>query len=150
MGYKVTAKTAVCLTLIVFSLSISTNVFAGDSITFEWDEDTEHEQQQVTHKYKKQSPPAHAPAHGFRAKHKYRYYPSQNVYHDTDRELYFYLKGDKWEVGISLPATYRDGLGESVILELQTDKPYIHHAEHVKYYPPKKSQDPNYRNWAKK
>lgn len=150
MCYKSTAKLAICLTLIIFSLSISTNAFAGDSITFDWDEDTEPVQQQVTHKYKKYSPPAHAHAHGFRAKHKYRYYPANNVYHDVKRELYFYLKEGKWEVGISLPAAFRDGLGESVILELQTDKPYIHHAEHVKYYPPKKTQGTKHKNWAKK
>ena len=88
------------------------------------------------HKHKKKGPPAHAPAHGYRAKHQYRYYPSCSVYYDTGRKLYFYLKGDKWEVGASLPSHIRIGIGESVSLELETDKPYIHHAEHVKKYPP--------------
>jgi hypothetical protein len=88
------------------------------------------------HKYKKKGPPAHAPAHGYRAKHQYRYYPSRSVYYDTGRRLYFYLKGDNWEVGASLPHHIRIGLGESVSIELDTDKPYIHHAEHVKKYPP--------------
>ena len=38
-------------------------------------------------------PPAHAKAHGYRAKHQYRYYPIvQKVYHDSERGLYFYLK----------------------------------------------------------
>ena len=92
------------------------------------------------HKHKKGGPPAHAPAHGYRAKHQYRYYPSSNVYKDTERGVYFYLKGDKWEVGASLPLPLREGLGESVSFELETDKPYIHHTEHVKQYPPKKSK----------
>jgi hypothetical protein len=81
-------------------------------------------------------PPPHAPAHGYRAKHKYRYYPSCSVYYDYGREIYFYIKGDHWEVGVSLPNHLRIGLGDSVSIELDTDKPYIHHVEHVKKYPP--------------
>jgi len=92
------------------------------------------------HKRKKGGPPAHAPAHGYRAKHKYRYYPSQKVYHDTDRGLYFYLKGNNWEIGVSLPSHIRADLGESVTIELDTDKPYVHNAHHVKKYPPGKSK----------
>jgi hypothetical protein len=89
------------------------------------------------HKYKKKGgPPAHAPAHGYRAKHRYRYYPSRSVYYDTGRGLYFYLKGKNWEVGASLPSNLRVGLGDSVSIELNTDKPYLHHAEHIKKYPP--------------
>jgi hypothetical protein len=67
----------------------------------------------------------------------YRYYPSRSVYYDSGRGLYFYLKGDNWEVGASLPGSLRLGLGDSVSIELDTDKPYIHHAEHVKKYPSK-------------
>ena len=91
---------------------------------------------EIDHKHKKKGPPAHAPAHGYRAKHQYRYYPAHKVYYDTGRRLYFYLKGDNWEVGASLPSHIRVGLGKSVSIELDTDKPYIHHAEHVKKYPP--------------
>ena len=88
------------------------------------------------HQHKKKGPPAHAPAHGYRAKHYYRYYPGCSVYFDSGRKLYFYLKGDHWEVGVSLPNHLRIRLGDSVSIELDTDKPYIHHAEHVKKYPP--------------
>ncbi|MGD2186712.1 MAG: hypothetical protein PVI71_11325 [Desulfobacterales bacterium] len=88
------------------------------------------------HKHKKGGPPAHAPAHGYRAKHYYRYYPSCSVYFDQGRKLYFYIKGDHWEVGASLPNHLRISLGDSVSIELDTDKPYLHHAEHVKKYPP--------------
>ena len=131
---------------------ISNNAFAGGSFTFKWGNKTDGEQQQVKNKSKKKKggPPDHAPAHGYRAKHQYRYYPSSNVYKDTERGIYFYLKGDKWEVGASLPLPLREGLGESVSLELDTDKPYIHHAEHVKKYPPKKSKPKKKKKWAKK
>jgi hypothetical protein len=36
----------------------------------------------------KNGPPAHAPAHGYRAKHRYRYYPSCSVYFDIGRVLW--------------------------------------------------------------
>jgi hypothetical protein len=65
-----------------------------------------------------------------------RYYPSRSVYYDTGREIYFYLKGNSWEVGASLPSSLRVGLGDSVSIELDTEKPYIYHADHVKKYPP--------------
>jgi hypothetical protein len=81
------------------------------------------------------SAPPNAPCHGYRAKHQYRYYPSCSVYYDYGRKIYFYIKGDHWEVGASLPSHLRIGLGDSVNIELDADKPYIHHAEHVKKYP---------------
>ena len=101
------------------------------------------------HKLKKSGPPAHARAHGYRAKHKYRYYPDSSVYHDTERGLYFYIKGGNWEVGASLPNSLQMRLGESVSLELDTDKPYTYHADHAKQYPPgkmKKSKSKKYKN----
>jgi hypothetical protein len=129
------------LTIGFFIISFSSNVFAGGSISIQWGKGSDSEQPKSVKNHKKGGPPAHAPAHGYRAKHQYRYYPSRSVYYDTGRELYFYLKGDNWEVGTSLPNSLRVGLGDSVSIELDTDKPYNHHEEHVKKYPPKKSND---------
>jgi hypothetical protein len=98
---------------------------------------------EVGYKHKKEGPPPHAPAHGYRAKHQYRYYPSCSVYYDYGRKIYFYVKGDHWEVGASLPSHLRIGLGDSVNIELDADKPYIHHAEHVKKYPPGQLKNKN-------
>ena len=95
------------------------------------------------HKPKKGGPPAHAPAHGYRAKHHYRYYPSCSVYYDSGRKLYFYLKGDHWEIGTSLPGHLVESLGDYVSLELDTGKPYTYHADHVKKYPPGKKKKKN-------
>ena len=81
-------------------------------------------------------PPPHAPAHGYRAKYQYRYYPECSVYYDDGRKIYFYIKGDHWEVGASLPYHLRVSLGDFVHIEMETDKPYVHHAEHVKKHPP--------------
>lgn len=71
-----------------------------------------------------QGPPSHAPAHGYRHKHKYHYYPDKNVYYDLDRKLYFYLQGDGWKTGAELPTSIRLNLGKSTSLELDTDVPY--------------------------
>lgn len=120
---------------------VSAAVFAGCApkkvvAVYEKDGNSEYSKVGHKHKHKRKGPPAHAPAHGYRAKHQYRYYPSRSVYYDTGRRLYFYIKGDKWEVGASLPNRIRIELGNSVNIELDTDKPYIYHSEHVKKYPP--------------
>jgi len=128
--------------LLTFILAVffNSSAIAGDSITFKWVKNQETDQHQLNHKHKKAGPPTHAPGHGYRAKHQYRYYPSQKVYQDTDRSLYFYLKGDNWEVGVTLPSHVRSELAESVNIELYTDKPYVHNAEHIKKYPPENSR----------
>ncbi|NIM99338.1 MAG: hypothetical protein GTO24_15065, partial [candidate division Zixibacteria bacterium] len=52
----------------------------------------------------KTGPPPWAPAHGYRAKHGYYYYPSQYVYYDVKRGVYFYIEGDGWRVSGRLPS----------------------------------------------
>ena len=37
-------------------------------------------------------------------------------------------------------------IGESVSLELDTDRPYTYHADHVKQYPPAKKINKTYKN----
>ena len=137
MLYRLITKLFICMAIGFFIVSFSTDLFAGGSLSIQWGEGSKSDNREVSKKHKKQGPPAHAPAHGYRAKHQYRYYPSRSVYYDTGRGLYFYLKGDNWEVGASLPGSLRVGLGDAVSIELETDKPYIHHAEHVKKYPSK-------------
>ena len=73
----------------------------------------------------KGGPPSHAPAHGYRAKHKYHYYEGANVYYDTERKLYFYMQGDKWGASVSLPLDIKARLGSYMSLELDLDKPYL-------------------------
>lgn len=99
-------------------------------------EDSEYSEPHNKPKHKKGGPPAHAPAHGYRAKYHYYYYPSSSVYYDSNRELYFYLKGDNWEVSASLPHNIRVRLGDNVSIEMETDRPYLYHDEHVRKYPP--------------
>ena len=149
MNNKLFRVFLICFVVGLFTVSFNNIVFAGGSFTVKWGNNSEPDKQQVKHKHKnkKKGPPAHAPAHGYRAKHKYQYYPDCKVYHDTDRGVYFYLKGDNWEVGASLPLPLKDNLGTSVSLELDTDKPYAHNAEHTKQYPSKKSKGK--KKWVK-
>ena len=92
-------------------------------------------------KKKKHGPPAHAAAHGYRAKHTYRYYATVRVYYDLGRRLYFYLEGQHWRRSASLPRHLRARLdSDYVLIEMNTDKPYTQHAKHKKHHPPGKTK----------
>lgn len=131
---------------------LSANAFAG-TFSFSWGNDQKTDPSPTIVKTKKHSPPDHAPAHGYRAKHQYRYFPSSSVYHDADRGLYFYISGSNWQVAATLPHDLQIQLGNSVSIEMDTDKPYIYNDQHRKQYPPgqmKKMNEKKNKNWAKK
>ena len=88
----------------------------------------------VLAKGKKAGPPAHAKAHGYRAKHTYRYYPSANAYYDVERKSYFYLEGNNWRVGVSLPDNLNVRLGNYVTIGMDSDKPYTSFEAHRRQY----------------
>ena len=96
----------------------------------------------------KKSPPPHARAHGYRAKYQYRYYPSCSVYFDTEREIYFYLSGENWQVSASLPSDLSVQLGGYVSIEMDNDRPYVYHKEHKAKYPPGQSKKKR-NKWVK-
>ena len=157
MNYSHIKKLAICFTIGFFTVSaIFLAGCAPKRVVVVHKKDGNHGHSEVEHKHeyeKKGGPPPHAPAHGYRAKHQYhyRYYPSRSVYYDTGRGLYFYIKGKNWEVGASLPSNLRVGLGDSVSIELDTDKPYLYHTEHVKKYPPgqmKKKKHKKKNKWG--
>ncbi len=52
---------------------------AGTKIKAKYEKKGNSGYTKAEHKHKKNGPPAHAPAHGYRAKHKYRYYPDCSV-----------------------------------------------------------------------
>ena len=97
----------------------------------------------------KKGPPAHAPAHGYRAKHRYRYYPSCSVYFDIGRAVYFYLEGNNWSISVELPNHLRVRLGGSVVIEMDTDRPYIEHKYHKQKYPPGQLKKKKSKKWAR-
>jgi len=84
------------------------------------------------------APPAHAPAHGWRAKHQYRYYPSASCYYDTGRNLWFYIEYGGWRVGAEIPVELKTRLGGFVTIGLDTDRPYEFYESHYRDYPPEK------------
>src|SRR6266542_2137431 len=66
-------------------------------------------------------PPPWAPAHGYRAKHVYQYYPQSEVYFDIYTRNYFYMSGGIWQDSVSLPPTMSIQHDHVVDLELETD-----------------------------
>ncbi len=132
-------KNLITYTMVAFLvIAFGSPAFAGGSVKINWDKYSHNELPKVYNKNKKGGPPPHAPAHGYRSKHQYRYYPDCSVYYDTSRKIYFYLKDGNWEVGASLPGNLQVSLGDSVSLEMDSGKPYINHNEHAKKYPPGK------------
>ena len=125
--------------IIVLLFSFVSSGFAESSNSIKFAKESEGHNGKIKYQYKHQNaPPSHAPTHGYRAKFKYRYYPRCKVYHDATRGVYFYLKGENWEVGITLPSHLQKDLGEFVSLELDTNKPYLFNEEHNEKYSSKK------------
>lgn len=83
-----------------------------------------------------------APPSGQIVRHQYRYYPESTVYLDPGRRLFFYKKGEKWVSTTILPASIRVDWKNYVVVELDTDKPYLRHGEVAKKYPPKSAVKP--------
>lgn len=83
----------------------------------------------------RRGPPPWAPAHGYRAKRGYYYYPGCNVYYRPDDRMWFYLEGDNWRVGAALPSHIRVDFNRSVSLEMDSDRPYSRHRDVAAYYP---------------
>lgn len=97
----------------------------------------------------KGSPPPHAPAHGYRAKHWYHYYPDAYVYFDVSRKLYFYLEGDRWVMSVSVPPNLQIRLADHVAIEMDSDRPYTRFDSHKSKYSPGQAKKRE-KNWVKK
>lgn len=88
-------------------------------------------------KKEKCGPPDWAPAHGYRAKQRHIYYPEQNVYYDTQREVYIYVDMGRWEVGARLPLPLRNvqlNRATSVRLDIESDYPQRYNDYHRRRY----------------
>lgn len=81
-------------------------------------------------------PPPHAPAHGYRRKYSYQYYPSSFVYYDAGRKIYFYLDEGQWSSTRSLPRSIRIHEAEAVRIDVYSDTPYVEFHVHQQQYPP--------------
>lgn len=80
-------------------------------------------------------PPPWAPAHGWRAKHQYVYYPSAEVYYAPASRMWFWLGGNGWQAGISLPVALQGYVSVGgVNIALDVDRPYLRNDYVVQRY----------------
>ncbi|SFS19662.1 hypothetical protein SAMN05216570_4082 [Dyella sp. OK004] len=80
-------------------------------------------------------PPPWAPAHGWRAKHHYTYYPEGEVYYAPDTRMWFWLDGGSWRSGISLPIDFQGYVRTGGIsIDLDDERPYVEHTYVVEHY----------------
>lgn len=80
------------------------------------------------------APPAHAPAHGYRAKHEYVYYREREIYYEPARSLWFWIDGGDWRFGARLPDHYQQYTSGGVRISLDSDRPYTEHRQVVERY----------------
>lgn len=83
----------------------------------------------------RKGPPPHAPAHGYRRKCRYYYYPSAEVYFELGQRRYFWIEGGAWRVGVRLPDYIVVSSADRVVVELDDDVPYREHVWVVKEHP---------------
>lgn len=89
-------------------------------------------------------PPPWAPAHGWRAKHSYVYYPSAEVYYAPGSRMWFWLGGDGWQAGVSLPGALQGYVqAGGVNISLDVDRPYLRNDDVVRRY------GGHQRNWQR-
>lgn len=76
-------------------------------------------------------PPPWAPAHGHRARearaYPYVYYPAQQVYYSPQDQVWFWMNGGNWQVGVNLPARYEVRNSAGVSISLDSPRPYVQH-----------------------
>ena len=89
---------------------------------------------------KKGGPPDHAPAHGFRRKFQYYYYPSSKVYYSVERKVYFWIEGDGWKFGATLPAGFTISGDSKVSVSIDDETPYAHYDANYKSTHPGKGK----------
>lgn len=80
-------------------------------------------------------PPPWAPAHGWRAKHQYVYYPSAEVYYEPASSMWFWLGGNGWQAGVNLPGALQGYVSAGgVNIALDVDRPYLRNDYVVQRY----------------
>jgi hypothetical protein len=124
------------ITMNRISLGLWLGALAFAFMVFSWTGCAVHTGGVVVEEKHKDGPPPHAPAHGYRAKHSYYYYPSTYVYFDVTRKVYFYMEGSVWRTTVSLPDSIRVKLGDHVAIDMDDDEPYREFESHKKKYPP--------------
>lgn len=84
-----------------------------------------------------QGPPPWAPAHGYRAKVRHVYFPTQNMYYDIQEGVYIYANGGNWSISASLPSLFRNvnlSTAVQIGLDFRGDYPQRYNTVHVTEY----------------
>ncbi|MBP1637935.1 MAG: Protein of unknown function precursor [Bacteroidetes bacterium] len=83
------------------------------------------------------TPPAWAPANGYRENARHIYFPQQNMYYDLQKEVYMYNNGGIWLIIKSVPAIYKNvnlNIAPQVQLFLDTNDPFSFNDTHKSKY----------------
>jgi hypothetical protein len=124
---------------LLFMLSAACQKTVSGRVIFKEPEPADREQTEYP-EYREPSekggPPPWAPAHGQRAKYKYRYYPNSSVYYDSERRVYFYYDRDEWHTRSLIPDWIALDKNDYVTIEMDTDRPYKFHSDVYRKYPP--------------
>ena len=91
------------------------------------------------------APPPWAPAHGYRAKHHYIYYPSHPIYYAPARRHWFWWHDGRWLSGALLPWHLRRHLHGGISLYYDALYPSHFHHYTVRRYPRHHHQHHNSR-----
>ena len=96
-----------------------------------------------SHHVDRHQPPAHAPAHGRRAQHRYHYYPEADFYYDDNRNTYFFIDSSGgWKVSVNLPHRYHTYLRTSYVeIDMESDRPYVEYKDHKRKYNKNKNKN---------
>ena len=67
--------------------------------------------------------------------HEYLYYPTSQVYHDHQRNLYFYQEQGRWQSARQLPRGMHLESREGVRIDMDDERPYTRFEEHRAQHP---------------
>jgi hypothetical protein len=56
------------------------------------------------------------------------YYPTQQVYYAPEQQVWFWMNGGNWQVGVNLPVQYRRYTTSGIQVTLASERPYTEHA----------------------
>jgi hypothetical protein len=85
----------------------------------------EEQEREARKRYEEQRREAKKEGYDKHQPYEYRYYPSQRVYYDVNRNVYFYLQGEKWRVSGNLPGRFRLSYQDYVTIHMDNDRPYM-------------------------
>jgi hypothetical protein len=120
--------------VIFLAIFTSNTSFASDKYNLQHNEIKRIEIQDEADDLEKEGIQLQATSSVLQKRYFFNYYPSCYVYYSIDRKMYYYLEDDNWKICAFLPKNFKGKLGEYVKLEMDTNKPYTHHRQHVKKF----------------